>query len=114
MTLRQKQSEFLLALARLILWAGDQGYEFTLGEGYVADTDAADGDHDGPHMKGGLHYQRLALDLNLFVDGRYITNGEHPAWQAIGRKWKALDSLARWGGDFSDANHFSFTHGGKA
>lgn len=116
MTLRQKQSAFALALARLILWINDQGWEVTLGEGYVGDTDARDGDYDGPHKRDGLHYKRLAVDLNLFVEGQWITNGAHKVWQAIGAHWEAMDSLARWGGRFQsgDANHLSFSHEGKA
>ena len=114
MTLREKQSAFAYQLARLIQWIYDQGWQLTLSEGFVGDTDAADGDYDGPHKQGGLHYKRLAQDLNLFVDGQWIVRGDHPAWQAIGKRWKQMDSLARWGGDFNDANHFSFAHEGRA
>lgn len=115
MTLRQKQSSFAFALAQLIVWIFDQGWEVTLAEGYVGMTDAADGDYDGPHKRGGQHYCQLAQDLNLFIDGDLIENGEHPAWAAIGAKWKRLDTLARWGGDFpGDSNHFSFEHEGRA
>jgi hypothetical protein len=116
-TLREKQSEFLYCLARLIVWVYDQRWELTLSEGYVGDTDAADGDHDGPHRKGGAHYNRLAVDLNLFVDGKWIKNSDHPAWAAIGRKWESMSSDARWGGRFKptpDANHLSYFHEGKA
>jgi hypothetical protein len=116
MTLREKQSAFCLALANLIVWAYDRGYEFTMGEGYVGDTDARDGDHDGPHLRAGMHYKRLAQDLNLFINGEWIRDGDHPAWTEIGVKWESMDSMARWGGRFSnpDANHFSFTEGGRA
>lgn len=116
MSLRETQAAFLYAIARLIVWANDRGYEMTLAEGYVGDTDAADGDYDGPHKRDGLHYQRLALDLNLFVRGQYIRNSDSPAWQEIGHQWLKIDSLARWGGTFSkpDANHFSFAFDGKA
>lgn len=117
MTLRQKQSEFLYNLSRLIVWAFDQGYELTLSEGYVGDTDAADGDYDGPHRKGGAHYNRLAVDLNLFLGDKWITDSGHPAWLAIGRKWESMSSEARWGGRFRptpDANHLSYWHEGRA
>jgi hypothetical protein len=111
--LRQKQSAFAHALATLILWIEEQGWEVTLAEGFVGTTDAADGDYDGPHMKNGQHYNQLGQDLNLFIHGDHITNGEHPAWLAIGARWKQIDSMARWGGDFGDANHFSFEHEGR-
>lgn len=82
------------------------GVEFTFGEGY-------DDDFKG-HMVGSLHYVRLAQDLNLFVDGKYIT-GDHIVWHQLAEFWKALDPLCAWGGDFRsrDFNHFSLAHGGK-
>lgn len=111
MSLRQKQSDFLKALAQLITWVfSHQGWELTLGEGHV---DSRRTEHI--HMIGSLHRYRLAQDLNLFVDGHYIT-GHHPVWEQIGRYWKTLDVRARWGGDFRfrDYNHVSFEHEGKA
>lgn len=65
-------------------------------------------------MRKSLHYIRLAQDLNLFVDGKYISDGDHPAWKAIGEKWESLHPLARWGGRFQDANHVSLTHEGRS
>lgn len=68
---------------------------------------------DAEHMRGSLHYQRCAIDLNLFVDGEYISDGSHPAYRELGAFWKSLDDLCAWGGDFGDANHFSIRDGGK-
>lgn len=106
MTLRQQQALFVKLLGQLIDFVYESGYEFTLGEGYVSS-------HTG-HMVGSLHYKKLAQDLNLFVDGVYIT-GTHPAWNKIGKYWKSLHPLCAWGGDFSirDYNHFSLAYGGK-
>lgn len=115
-TLRQKQSLFARLLAQLITWIySHPTWEVTFAEGFVGDTDAKDGDHDGPHMKGGAHYNRIGQDLNLFVDGKWIT-GSDPAWDEIGEKWRSLHPLTRWGGDFNsrDWNHFSLFHAGKA
>ena len=58
-------------LARLILHSESLGYELRMGEGYVGDTDAADGDYDGPHKQGGQHYNRLAMDIMLDVNSAY-------------------------------------------
>ena len=87
-----------------------------MAEGYVGDTDARDGDHDGPHMRGGTHYMRLGQDLNLWISDVWISGGAHPAWRELGAFWKGLHPDARWGGDFerSDPNHFSFAHAGKS
>ena len=115
-TLRMKQSKFVFLLAQLITWVySHKGWELTLAEGYVGDTDAKDGDHDGPHMKGGAHYNRVGQDLNLFLDGQWIT-WHHAAWDAIGAHWLSLHPLCRWGGEFRtrDWNHFSLFHNGKS
>jgi len=54
-------------LGKLIIKAYELGYELTLGEGY---------DDDGVgHMKGSMHYIRLAQDLNLFKDGVWLDKG---------------------------------------
>lgn len=97
MTLRQKQSKFVLMIAELILWAYDQGYELTWGE-TVRETDF------------GLHPKRLAVDLNLFIKGRYQTSTE--AHRPLGEKWESMGGS--WGGRFKkpDGNHYSLEHGG--
>lgn len=60
-----------------------------------------------PHLPGGNHPKRMAIDLNLFVFGMYI-RGAHSIWTELGRFWTDLDPKNRWGGDFSsgDYNHF--------
>ncbi len=71
------------------------------------------------HMQKSLHYERLAIDLNLHikevVEGQnqmfkwtYIT-GFHPFWEDLGSYWKSLNAMNRHGGDFDakDYNHFS-------
>jgi len=121
-TLRQKQSLFARLLAELVLWIYSQGWEVTQGEGAVDQVRKAQVNggtqtvHDRQHMLGSLHYLRLAQDLNLFVDGHYVPDGGHPAWKAIGERWKSLDPGCAWGGDFDtvDANHVSLRHAGKA
>lgn len=107
LTLLEKQQLFVRLLGVLFHWVGSVHPEWrlTLGEGY-------DDDYKG-HATNSLHYIRLAQDLNLFVDGSYIT-GNHPAWHAIGQFWCGLHEDCRWGGNFSskDYNHVSVTHGG--
>lgn len=112
-TLRGKQVLFLRYLARLVLHSETLGVELRMGEGYVGDTDAADGDYDGPHKQGGQHYNRLAMDLMLDVNGVWQTKS-CPEWYALGEFWKRLDPLCAWGGDWGDFNHFSLRHNGRA
>lgn len=122
MTLRERQSLFCKLLGQLITWVYEQGWELTLADGSI-DTPRKFRDHethvtfeaeDAQHKRGGLHYQRLAQDLNLFVGGEFISDGGHPVWAAIGTHWESLHELCRWGGRFADSNHFSVEHGGRA
>lgn len=50
------------------------------------------------------HKQRLAADLNLFIDEIYQTETE--AYKELGDYWEALHPDNRWGGRFNDGNHF--------
>lgn len=116
LSLLQKQQAFSRMLGQILAFIHSHpSWAVTMGEGYVAQTDAADGDYDGPHMRGGAHYNKLGQDLNLFVEGVYVA-GAHPAWDEIGTTWKGLNVLARWGGDFAskDFNHISIFHEGKS
>ena len=87
--------------AKLILWANDNGYDVTLGDAY------RDERCDYGHPRS-LHRKRLAIDLNLFRDGRYVQHTED--YKPLGVFWESLGGS--WGGDFNDGNHFSFEHGG--
>jgi hypothetical protein len=66
-------------------------------------------------MAGSLHYEKLAQDLNLFVEGEF-KDDDCPEWQEIGTYWKSLGTDCAWGGDFRslDLNHFSIRWDGKA
>jgi hypothetical protein len=114
MTLREKQSLFARLIARLLLRAYHTGFEVTLGEAWrpkvTADAYAA----KGIGIKSSLHRSRLALDINLFKNGKYLTSTE--SYKNLGIWWEKQDELCRWGGRFKrrDGNHFSITHGGRA
>lgn len=107
----EEQWLFLQDVALLIRFASQiPGVQLTLGGAFQANDwyyDNCKG--KTPHLKGGQHPKRLAVDLNLFVDGRWIKNGHH-VWDMLGEFWKRLNPLRnRWGGDFtnvSDFNHF--------
>ena len=109
MSTSDKQWRFLKCVALLIQFANNRGYKMTQSRAYASEAaNAADGGHPQSN-----HLNRLAQDLNLFVDNDYIT-GDNPAWHVLGAFWKSLDEEARWGGDFDskDFNHFSFEHNG--
>lgn len=102
MTLRQKQSKFVLMVAELITFAYDNGYELTFGDAYRS-----------PDVKYGhkksLHRKRLAIDLNLFRNGKYLTKTKD--YILLGEYWETILG-GSWGGRFKDGNHFSLAHGG--
>lgn len=97
-----KQSHFAESAARLILRAITLGYEVTLGDAY-RDPRCPYGH---PHS---LHRMRLAIDLNLFRDGIYLTETED--YRELGEYWESIGGS--WGGRFDDGNHFSFEHEGR-
>jgi hypothetical protein len=75
----------------------------TLGEGY-------DDDNTG-HMKGSLHYIRLAQDINLFKDGVYLQGKEaEQAHTLLHDYWDNLGGAERIP---KDLNHYSIAHEGK-
>lgn len=114
MTLRQKQSLFVITLATLLQRLYEQGYEVTFGETWRPPEMAALYAAQGKGIAKSLHCDRLAADLNLFRGGMLLTHPDDYA--EAGAIWTSLHPLARWGGAFrnKDAVHFSFTHDGRA
>lgn len=103
MSLVNTQAEFSVCVARLILRAYQLGYQVTFGDAY-RDPRVTYGHPNSVHRK------RLAVDLNLFKDGKYLSATEDH--KVLGEWWKSQHPLARWGGDFEDGNHYSFEHEG--
>jgi len=59
----------------------------------------------GKGIKESLHCKRLAVDLNLFSpDGDYLSDTE--SHRVFGEFWESLDPKNKWGGRFSDGNHY--------
>lgn len=112
MTLSEKQRLFCKLIGQLITWSFDNGYEFTFGEAQRSALQAAANAQTGAGIARSNHLVRLAVDLNLFVNGEYRSDSE--AYRPVGDHWKSLNPLCRWGGDFSrpDGNHFSLEHEG--
>jgi hypothetical protein len=113
MSLGSKQREFTLAISELITWAYASGYELTVGDAYRDPRVFGEvGVKDGYGHSKSAHKRRLALDLNLFKDGRYLTStSDH---KPLGEYWVTLHEDAVWGGTFNDGNHYSFKHDGCA
>ena len=94
MTLRQKQSKFVSMVALLIQFAYEQGYELSFGDAWASTG----------HRDNSNHYIRLAIDLNLFKNGRYLRSTK--AYEPLGEFWESLGG--GWGGRFRapDGSHF--------
>ncbi|HIH5600372.1 TPA: M15 family metallopeptidase [Serratia marcescens] len=111
MTLSEKQQLFTKLIAQLILWADEKGMRLTFGEAYRTPEQAALNAKKGSGISNSLHTKRLAVDLNLFINGQYQTNSA--AYLALGEFWESLGGS--WGGRFRDrpdGNHFSLEHEG--
>lgn len=112
MSLRKKQSEFALAVSNLLQWAYENGYEVTLGDAYRDPRVHGEyGSEGGYGRQESCHKIRLAIDLNLFKDGKYLSSTEDH--KPLGEFWETLHEDASWGGDFNDGNHYSFKHWGS-
>lgn len=113
MKLSDKQQQFTKAIGQLIAYAYSKGYGLTVGDAY-RDYRAHGqmGEKKSYAAANSVHKVRLAMDFNLFVNGEWISNGDHPAWKDLGQYWGTLHGEARWGGEWNDANHFSFEYGG--
>ena len=114
MTLREKQTLFTKLVAILIQNIYLAGYECTFGEAYRSPWEAERLMNEGKGIKGSLHTSRLAIDLNLFKDGKYLTRTED--YERFGKFWESLSGAnytCAWGGRFQDGNHFSIAHNGR-
>jgi hypothetical protein len=98
--LGDKRKLFTSLLPRLIDKMIADGYEPMIGK-------------DGlPHMKNSLHFEGLAVDIDLTKDNVYLPSGaEH---KIFGEFWEGLHASCRWGGRFKDSNHYSITFSGRA
>ena len=97
--LGNKRKLFTRLIIKVIHKMIDDGYDPMIGK-------------DGlKHMKNSLHYDGLAMDIDLTKDGTYLASGaEHLPYGIL---WESLHPDCKWGGRFKDANHYSITMGGR-
>ena len=101
MTLGEHQELFARLLPHLLLKLHELGYQARIGDVFA---------HDG-HRKGSCHYIKLAVDINLFKDGQFLTTTDDHL--QLGVFWESLNPLCRWGGRFNDGNHYSIEYEGR-
>jgi hypothetical protein len=101
------QRKFTRLLAQLVTWAYQHGYELTLGDAYRSAEEAKRLADLGLGIIDSPHRRRLAVDLNLFVNGRYMSDTKDH--EPLGVYWESLDPSCVWGGRFKsrpDGNHY--------
>lgn len=108
MSLRTEQSKFATDIVAFLLWASQQGYEYTFGEAqrpvemqeiYVKTGRSKTMDSN--------HIRRLAFDFFFFKDGRLLSTKEE--MQPLGNRWESMSAQNSWGGNwnsFKDIPHF--------
>jgi len=116
--LLRAQLAFARVLPRLLDRASFLGFGVTLGETYRPDATVELYALEGRGSRASLHPLRLAVDLHLFRQGRYLTSTEDH--RPLGEWWEQVGTARglplRWGGNFSrpDGNHYSHAWGGRA
>lgn len=102
------QMEFAVDVAKLILWVAEHpGWSVTFGEAHRPPEVAAIYAAQGRGIVKSLHTDRLAIDLNLWIDG--IWKPETISHTPLGEFWEWLRrGKNRWGGQFTkpDGNHY--------
>ena len=104
-------------LPLLLLYVDLLGYEVTLGDAYRDERSHGKYGHKSPYGSDtSNHKLRLAINLNLFKDGKYLRSGEEHA--PIGKFWLSLSDVipgvkTAWGGPSGDPNHYSTWFRGK-
>lgn len=115
LTLLQKQQIFASLIPLLINKAIELGYQCTGGELWRPPEMAAIYAKRGTGIKNSLHELKLAIDINLFRNGVFLTDNE--AHRMLGTWWESISAgkeyVTAWGGHWGDGNHYSIMHGGR-
>lgn len=91
------------------------GYQVTLGEAWRPEWVATEYAKRGLGISRSLHTVRLAVDLNLFINGTYQSDGAKHAptaelWKAVAPAFGVVPAA---GVDFGDGNHYSCAWEGR-
>ena len=108
-TLAQTQKRFAKLVPRLIDKAHELGFEVTLGDAYRDPRVFGNvGEKVGYGNPKSAHKKRLAIDLNLFKEDKWLPyTDDH---RELGEWWESMGGT--WGGRFKDGNHYSIEHEG--
>jgi hypothetical protein len=98
-------------ISQLIQFAYQNDYRLTLGDAYRDPSLHGElGESKGYGRANSLHKLRLAVDFNLFKNGKFLQ--ETDDHKELGEFWESLGGS--WGGRFSsgDGNHYSLKYRG--
>jgi hypothetical protein len=95
--LLEQRMAFSTMVPELIRKALELGFRVTIGDVF-RDARCLYGSKSTRHRVG------LAIDLNLFRDGKYLSDTEDHA--ALGEWWESVGGI--WGGRFEDGNHYEW------
>jgi hypothetical protein len=108
LSLSRQQQLFFRDMVDLVIYSWHYGWEVTGGELFRTTEQQEIYVKEGKSKTmNSNHLKRLAIDLNFFKDGQYITSKE--ALQQLGDHWESLNPQNRWGGNyktFTDTPHF--------
>lgn len=108
LSLGEMQEKFAEMAARLILKAIEMGYQVRLGDAYRDPrVHGQMGEKRGYGNANSCHKIKLAIDLNLFKDGKFLSTTEDH--EPLGLWWESQGGS--WGGRFHDGNHYSLAWG---
>lgn len=104
MSLNSLQFVFVENVARLLIHIYACGYTCSFGEAWRPEWVAERYAIQGKGIKKSMHTLRLAVDLNLFKDRKYLSTTK--AHKPFGDYWEKLHPNNRWGGRYKDGNHY--------
>ena len=105
MTLSQIQREFSRDIVTLKTHMLEKGYEFTDGDAFRDERiHGKYGEKKSYSAANSQHKLRLANDINLFLNDRYLKETEDHHY--FGAYWESIRPENRWGGRFNDGNHY--------
>ena len=101
MKLSTWQRIFTRNIAKLIVYAYQNGFELTFGEAKRTREQQLIYVQTGrSQTMNSQHLKRLAVDFNVFINGNW--NQDWELIKPLGDYWESLHPKNRWGGDFNN------------
>lgn len=109
MRLGEAQDLFGECFGKLLVFIYSKGYAVRIGDVWSRPSDVTS-DGKPTHKKDSQHLKKLAGDVNLFKDGKFLSKTEDH--KIFGEYWESLHPNCRWGGRYKDGNHYEVIENG--